>query len=246
MDRIEIHVQSNELNYGFDKKADIVFYKNLCVEIAERSLKVTSVHAPRLTFEQVFTMKAKAAILDKCIEILDLLEGEVLVIHPEHVFKTHEDAETFLSSKDEPIWNHLIGGTRELLTKARDHGLLLGLENIKTWFDYPLLNNTENMLKVIDSIQDEGLCVALDVLHSELAGISSDFIKELRKRIVNISISDLDSTRQRIVPGEGKIRWELLVPLLKTTAANCLVFELAPKFDDNQLLRSMKYITSLL
>ncbi len=237
-EEVEVNLQHFELGYGFEKRINTSFYKDLRALVKELLMNVISTHASFLLGVQVFSENARMKILKKSIEIARLLESNVLVLHPEHIFKTHEEAISFLSMPNERF---LIKGFKQLLMNAKNHGIILGIENIQIWHDFPLLNDPDNMLRLMDFLEDAG--VVIDIYHSELANNTQQFIDKLGNFIVNVHISDTNYTKKRMLPGEGKTDWKQVLSCLKRVNYDkCLVMELSETFTASQLLRSKRFI----
>jgi sugar phosphate isomerase/epimerase len=123
----------------------------------------------------------------------------------------------------------LINGHNRLLAITRNYGVILGIENIQFWHDFPLLNDPDNMLKLIDFLGTAG--VVLDIYHSELANNTQHFIDRIGNFVVNAHISDANYTKNRMLPGEGKTNWKQLISSLKRIDYNgCLITELSQTF----------------
>jgi len=235
---VEVNLQHSELGYGFEKRVNISFYKKINEMVKQVSLNVASIHTSFLLGAQVFSENLRIKILKKSIEIAGLLESKVLVLHPEYIFKTYEKAISFLSMPNERF---LIKGFKQLLMNAKNHGIILGIENIRIWHDFPLLNDPDNMLMLINFLENAG--VVLDIYHSELANNTQQFIDKLGNFIVNVHISDTSYTKNRMLPREGKIDWKQLMSCLRRINYNgCLIMELSQAFTTYQLLRSKRFI----
>jgi len=222
---IEVTLQTNEFSLDFDRNVGLSLFRKIKNQVLKSKMKIISVHAPHFLDEQSFSNEAKEKILNKSIEVCSLLGGSVFVFHPVHIFKTYEDAQKFIL-KQKPLEEVLLDKFRNILSRMYDLKIIPTLENIRTFSTEKFFNDPDNMGYFLKEISSPAFGITLDLVHSQLAGNTQEFIKKLGYKIVHIHVADVDENKRRVPPGSGVIDWpSLLVSIQKTSASN-LVLEL--------------------
>lgn len=208
----------------------------------EYSLKAISTLSLFLIGTHVFNEKVRKKILFSSIEISKIIETNILVLHPEYIFKNYKDAQNFLSK---PNKRYLIDGFKQIVDTAKDYEISLGIENVQHWDEFPLLNDPDSIQTVLNYLDNTGFI--LDLFHSEIADNTLDFVKKVGDSIISIHLSDKDKNRGRILPGEGEIDLrELILLLQKIGYCGPLMIELNNSFNFPQLITSKEYIEKIL
>jgi len=240
---VEVTVQDSELNYDFYRRTDMDYFEELRSLVHELGLRVTSLHAPQLSAVQTFSSKASHEIMTRFLEIASLFQGDLLVVHPYHIFRSYEVACSFLSDDSPGTGNFMVPEFPSVLANAKENGLRIAIENIAHWHDHPLLNEPRNMLKLVSSLDSETVGVDLDIFHSELGGTTFEFLDKLRDHILSLHLCDFGDSRNRTLPGKGRVNWEKLAGLIgNLEKLDCIVMEVAGQFEDEELGNSAGYL----
>ncbi len=238
----EVTIQDLELDYNFHKLVKSHYFEDLRDLARKLGLRVTSLHAPSLSSVQTFSYRARRDILVKCLDAGALLGADEVVVHPYHVFRSYEEACSFFSKESSSIDESTLPGLPMTLQHAEELGLTIAMENIAHWYDQAFLNDPNNMVRLVSSLEDR-IGVDLDIFHSELGRTTFEFLEKLRDHIVSIHLCDHTETGERTLPGRGKTKWPVLaerirgLPRLKHS-----VLEMAGSFSDDELIQSASYL----
>lgn len=246
---IEITLQDLELGYDFRKRIDWELYKKLSEVILGSGLKVTSVHAPFLSGEKVFSSSVRTDLLLKSIEIVSLFQGNELVIHPYHLLTSYERLCRFLRSNSSNLRMGLLPDIDQFFKAADDHGITIAMENIADWYDHILLNDPKNMKKLLTSLDEERrkMKIDLDIFHSELGGSTREFLEELGDQIVSVHVCDCTKSNRRTLPGKGRADWHAIGRRVRRLPGlRHVIMELANEFDDREIIASAKFVRRIL
>lgn len=245
--QVEITVQGPELNYDFYRQPDMDYFEELRDLVHESGLTVVSLHAPQLSGVQAFSSKARREVMTRFLEIASLFQGNLLVVHPYHIFRSYEAACSFLSDDSPGAGNFMVSEFPHVLANAKKNGLRIAIENIAHWHDHPLLNEPRNMLKLVSSLDSETVGVDLDIFHSELGGTTFDFLDKLRDHILSLHLCDYGDSRNRTLPGKGRVNWEKLAGRIgNLEKLDYIVMEVAGQFEDEELGNSAGYLRGVL
>ncbi len=238
----EITIQNSDLNYDFHRHFQLDHLERLRNVIHGEGLRVASLHAPPLTSVESFSQRARAEILLKTLEMAALFQGNEVIVHPYHIFRSYEDACSFLSNESSEISEFAISELLPLLNRAREYGIRIAMENIAHWHDDAFLNDPDNMMRLVSSL-DDNFGVDLDIFHSELGHTTSEFLDKLTDRIVSIHLCDHTESRERVFPGRGKTKWPVLAEHVRgLSGLQHVVLEMAGPFKDEELKQSADYL----
>ena len=246
-ERIEIMIQDRELDYNFQRHADLTFFTKLKRIVQEYGLTVGSLHAPLLSTEQVFSTRTRSEILHNSLEVASIFEADTVVIHPHHFFMSYEAAYKFLTSSNGTIGDFILPNFWAELDEAEKENVCLAVENVAYWSDFPLLNDAKLMKRVLAALGDTRLGVDLDVLHSELGDCTFDFLTQFPESIVCLHLRDYRDDQTRVVPGKGKIDWRKIIFAARNMPRlRHFVMELAGRLEDSEIQKSANYMRELL
>ena len=213
---IELTLQSNEFMLTFERKLSMPILPELLALVRAGELRVRSVHAPLMDAERCYNLWARLQFLIHSIEVCRLLGGRLVVIHPFHLFRTHEDALEYLAGDCTVLQSTLLPGINDVLDLAHSADIKLALENIQDWQDEIFFNTPQNVARFLRDMNHPSLGVTLDLMHAQFPGLLDEFVKTLPAEIVNIHAADLLPPTKRVAIGKGVIDWNRLVPTLQT------------------------------
>jgi sugar phosphate isomerase/epimerase len=213
---IELTLQSNEFRLTFERKLSMPILPELLALVEQNKLNVRSVHAPLMDAERCYNMWARQQFLLHSIETCRLLGGRLVVIHPFHLFRTHEDALRYLAGDCTSLPSALLPEINAALDAAQAAGITLALENIQDWQDELFFNTPQNVLRFLQDMNHPSLGLTLDLMHAQFPNLLDEFVRSLSNQIVNIHAADLLPPTKRVAIGKGVIDWNRLAPTLGT------------------------------
>lgn len=212
---IELTLQSNEFLLTFERQLSMPILPELVAMVEANELRVRSVHAPLMAAERCYNLWARLQFLIHSIEVCRLLGGGLVVIHPFHVFRTHEDALKFLAGECTSLPAALLPGLNDVLDMAHSVDIKLALENIQDWHDEIFFNAPQNVVRFLRDIDHPSLGFTLDLMHAQYPGFLNEFVQLLSSEMVNIHAADLLPPAKRVAVGKGAIDWKRLIPALQ-------------------------------
>jgi sugar phosphate isomerase/epimerase len=212
---IELTLQANEFLLTFERKLSMPVLPELLALVRNSELRVRSVHAPLMVADRCYNLWARLQFLMHSIEVCRLLGGRLVVIHPFHVFRTHEEALEYLAGDGAALQAALLPGISEPLELAHSLDIKLALENIQDWQDEVFFNAPENIARFLQDFDHPALGCTLDLMHAQYPGLLDEFVQTLSYEIVNIHAADLLPPVKRVAVGKGVIDWKRLIPSLQ-------------------------------
>jgi sugar phosphate isomerase/epimerase len=166
--------------------------------------------------------KLAITYIKKSIDVCDLLEGKIVVIHPGRCPVTEVES---LLEMGKSWYRKSIG---ECLKHAKERSITLALENINGGIRYPY--STAREIKALAQELD-GLGLTLDIGHAYVgekqAGTSTpeqeiaETIQEVKDCLVHLHIHDNKGTfDEHLPPGDGSIDFNPIVRALKDVGYN--------------------------
>lgn len=171
----------------------------------EIKIKIASVHFPLVLFSIFYNpypgaVKESRKLVDNITEMAEMLDSEVIVIHPPRL-----DNETIRKLFHDAI----IDNIRYLCEVSQKHGIKIALENMPN--GGRTLEELQNIIKEIDH---ENIFPMLDT--TEAMESDQNPINMLKRmNLIHIHISDYDTGKKHLIPGEGKIDWSEFFNILK-------------------------------
>jgi sugar phosphate isomerase/epimerase len=211
---IELTLQSNEFLLTFERKFSMPILPELLALVQDNRLRVRSVHAPLVNAERCYNLWARLQFLIHSVEVCRLLGGKLVVIHPFHVFRTHEDALEYLAGNGSSLQSALLPGINDVLDQAHAADIMLALENIQDWQDEIFFNDPGNVARFLRDVDHPSLGFTLDLMHAQFPDFLDEFIQALSDQIVNIHAADLLPPAKRVAVGQGMIEWNRVIPTL--------------------------------
>jgi sugar phosphate isomerase/epimerase len=243
---IELTLQSNEFFLTFERKLSMPILPELLSFVQQRKLCVHSVHAASICPAHLTSLWARKEYLMHSIEICNLLNSNILVIHPLHLLLNQEGALDYLSGNGILLHSVLLPGLDEIIEKAHSINVILALENIQEWLDEIFFNAPKNMSRFLRDMNYSSFGCTLDLMHAQLPGVLDEFIDCLSGDIVNIHASDLFPPTKRVAIGKGVIDWERVMPKIQSLPnLRQLTVELSnPQTDE--IIESVKFLASFM
>lgn len=241
---VELTLQPNEFSLTFERKLSMPILPALLALVQNGELCVRSVHAPAISGERCYNLWARLQLLIHSIEVCRLLGGRLVVLHPFHLFRLHENALDYLAGDRTLLQSAFLPGINAAFDLAQSANIKLALENIQDWQDEVFFNAPENISRFLQDIDHSSLGFTLDLMHAQASGYLDEFIHSLSSNIVNIHASDLLPPTKRVGIGKGVIDWNRLVPKLHTLPnLHQITIELSHP-QPNELTESFEFLSA--
>lgn len=212
---VELTLQQSEFSLTFERKLSMPVLPELSALVDSGELRVRSVHAPPMHTERSgYNLGARLQLLIHSIEVCRRLGGRLVVVHPFHLFRLHEQALEYLAGDCALLSSALLPGLQEALDLAHFADIRLALENIQDWHDEVFFNAPGNMSRFLQDMEHPSIGLTLDLMHAQVAGTLHEFLDSLPDDILNVHASDLLPPTERAAIGKGVVDWEQLVPKL--------------------------------
>ena len=212
---VELTLQSSEFFLTFERKLHMPILPELLSLVQNGTLCVRSVHAPSICAAHLTSLWARKQYLIHSLEVCNVLGGNILVIHPLHLFLNQESAIEYLLGTTSLLPSLLLPGVEEIIEKAHSVRVMLAMENIQEWQDEIFFNAPKNMSRFLRDMNHSTMGCTLDLMHAQFPGVLNDFIESVSEDIVNIHASDLLPPIKRAAIGKGVIDWKHVMPKLE-------------------------------
>jgi len=210
-----------EIWAGIGGKGERIYYdyhdwdytRRLKERLKEVALRVVSLHAAfsqELDISQVDEEKRNFAVseIEKAIDVLEFLEGDILVFHPSTAPSNFEN----LMQKIYRL-SQARKSISEVLKYCQDKSVRLALEN---QLPHILCGYSVDLLKLIWEINSKKVGICFDTSHANLAENVCGVVKKFRNWIISLHVSDnLGTSDEHNIPGKGNINWQIFVNTLK-------------------------------
>jgi sugar phosphate isomerase/epimerase len=244
---VELTLQPDEFSLTFERKLSMPILEDLSAMVQSGELCVRSVHAPAIHAERSgYNLQARLQLLVHAIEVCHLLGGQIVVVHPFHLFPVHEDVLNYLSGHITRLQSALLPGIDHAMEVARTANIRLALENIQDWQDEIFLNAPANMSKFLRDVGDPAFGCTLDLMHAQYPNTLDEFLDSLSADILNIHASDLLPPVQRVAIGKGVIDWNRIAPKIRKLPNLYQITVELSNPQDEDLTGSVKLISSFL
>lgn len=235
---VEVNLQTAEFDYGYRRKPNARFYRQLKNQIDEMGLIVWSVSAPALTQEQMFSSRARKDILMSGVGAAGLLGSQVYVTGPTDLFQDEDALLTYFDKREAPP---IINGFDETWAQAVNRRMALAIRNYDYWVGSPLINNAERMNNLTDAL---AVGCALDIRLAQHRNPLPVWIEQLNERLAVAYVYDLgEDGRPKTPTGEEWAEW--LTPF-KQTRLKCLVMSAANDQSDSEIIDSRTRLAEIL
>jgi sugar phosphate isomerase/epimerase len=235
---VEVNLQPAEFDYGYRRKPNARFYRQLRKQIDELGLVIWSVTAPPLSPEQMFSTRARKEILMGGVGAAGLLGSQVYVVSPTDIFQNEDALQLYFEKGDAPP---IIQGYDEAWAQIINRRMTPAVRNYDYWMGAPLVNTAERMQNLTDAL---AVGCALDIRTAQHRNPVATWIECLSDRLAVAYVYDLgEDGRPKCAAGEEWAEW--LAPL-KKTRLKCLVISAGKEQIDNDIIESRTMIKEIL
>jgi sugar phosphate isomerase/epimerase len=236
---VEMNLQRAELAYGFDQTPDLAFYGELTRELQVRKLTVTDVHALFLNAAQMFSVRARRAVLSVEGQVTKVLGSGILVVHPTDILESEERLDQFCA--DPNMKAPFVGGIASVVRELQSGGVRIALENVQHWRNTCGTNQAEVMARLVEALN----CgVTLDVRRGLDRPSLDRWLELVGDRIVVYHLHDTVEGTEHHPPVASD--WRHIIPQLQRTSAQVYVMEATAERSPGAIKVSREYISKLL
>lgn len=235
---VEINLQNHEFGYGYKRKANVRFYRELKRQLDSLGLSVWSFTSVPLNQEQMFFERARKDILMGAAGAGGIVDAKVFVIKPADIYTSEIAFETYVSDNSAPP---VTEGYDEAWTQAVNRRMTMALLNYDHWVGIPLTNNTERMKKITT---DLGIGWAMDVRRATHRGNMDEWLKQMGERLAVAYAYDLAADDETICAPVAR-EWQAWAESLKQTRLKCMVMHANLSQSDEEITQSRDYLLSL-
>jgi sugar phosphate isomerase/epimerase len=192
--QVEVNLQTAEFDYGYRRKPNARFYRQLKKQIDELGLSVWSVSSPPQTQEQMFSSRARKDILMNSVGAAGLLGAQVYVTSPTDLFANEDDLLFYLEKGHAPP---TIKGFDETWAQIINRRMAPVIRNYDYWMVAPLINQAERLKKVTD---DLAIGCALDIRVAQRRNPIAVWLESISDRLAVGYVYDLDDNGRVTAP----------------------------------------------
>jgi sugar phosphate isomerase/epimerase len=149
-----------------------------------------------------------------------------------------------LNRKKKGFMKRLDESYRLVAEKARESGVLLGVENREAFCELPLDDDMETFLESLKELESFGYWH--DAGHAQLKermGLLDHrkHLEKLRPYTIGFHLHDVsESNRDHLVPGTGVIDWSILADLVQQD--DTVILELSPRLKSDEIRRGRDFL----
>jgi len=235
---VELNLLNHEFGYGYKRKANVRFYRELKRQLDTLGLSVWSFTSVPLTQEQMFFERARKDILAGAAGAGGIVDAKVFVVKPADLFTSEINFESYLDQKSAPPMTE---GYDEAWVQTVNRRMTMALLNYDHWVGIPLSNNATRMQKITT---DLGIGWAMDVRRATHRGSMDEWLKQVGDRMAVAYAYDLGTDGETPCTPNGP-EWSAWAASLKQTRLKCLVMHAQPTQSDEAISQSRDYLQSL-
>jgi hypothetical protein len=213
--QIEVNLQTAEFGYGYRRRPDARFYRQMKKQIDELGLSVWSATSPPQTQEQMFSSRARKDIMMNSVGAAGLLGAQVYVSSPTDLFQNEDDLLFYLEKGDAPP---TIKGYDESWAQIINRRMSPVIRNYDYWVGAPLINQAERLKRVTDAL---AIGCALDIRLAQRRNPLATWIEALSDRLAVVYAYDMDEDGRISAPASGE--WAEWLEPFKQTRLKTLV-----------------------
>lgn len=237
---VEINLQNHEFGYGYKRKPNVRFYRELKRQLDSLGLSVWSFTSVPLTQEQMFFERARKDILMGAAGAGGIVDAKVFVIKPADVYTTEIAYESYINEPTS-VAPPMTEGYDEAWVQTVNRRMTMAMLNYDHWIGIPTSNNADRMKKITT---DLGIGWAMDVRRATHRGSMDDWLKQVSERLAVAYAYDLaadgETTCAPIAP-----EWSAWAESLKQTRLKCIVMHTNRAQSDEEITQSRDYLKSL-
>ncbi len=236
--QIEVNLQTAEFGYGYRRKPNARFYRELKKQIDKLGLSVWSVTSPPQTQEQMFSSRARKDILMNGVGAAGLLGAQVYVTSPTDLFENEDDLAYYFEKGDAPP---TISGYDEAWAQVINRRMAPVIRNYDYWMGSPLIDQAKRLEKLTD---DLAIGCALDIRLAQRRNPLTTWVDCLGDRLAVSYAYDLDENGRITAPSSEE--WpEWLLPI-KQTRLKTLVMSAGEGQSEADILASRAMLQEIL
>lgn len=236
--QVEVNLQTAEFDYGYRRKPNARFYRQLKKQIDDLGLSVWSVTSPLQTQEQMFSARTRKDILMNSVGAAGLLGAQVYVASPTDLFESEDALQFYLEKGDAPP---TIKGYDESWAQIINRRMAPVIRNYDYWMGAPLINQAARMNKVTE---DLAIGCALDIRLAQRRNPLPTWIESLGDRLAVSYAYDFDEDGRLLAPASDE--WaDWLLPF-KQTRLKTLVMSAGTGQGEAEILASRTMLQEIL
>lgn len=232
---VEVNLLADELDYGYRRRPNVRFYRELKQQLDTLGLRVWSVTAPALTQAHMFSERARRDVLLHAVGAAGVLGASVFVMEPAHLFQSETLLDAYWRNKTAPP---ITSGFDELWAQAANRRLTLALTNQDYWMGTLLTNQVERMQQALfDLAIGWGMQVRAAVQRNTL----ENWLAAVGEQLAVAYVEDWNPDTNRPCLPQDPI-WQTWLPLLAATRLKALVLRGQPQEPDANFRASLAWV----
>lgn len=235
---VEINLQASELDYGYRRRPNVRFYRELKSQLDRLGLSAWSVTTPNLTQAQMFSARARKEVLMGGVGAAGILGGRVYVVEPADIFENDVVMQDYLQNWNAPP---VLSGFDETWTQVVNRRITMAMRNVDYWMGAPLTNQPDRLARIAE---DLAIGCALDIPWAMHRGELATWLDKVIDRLAIAYAYELAENGQQQVPAGDQ--WANLLPLLKQTRLKCIVMHAGMDQDDDDIKDGRQLLQSAL
>lgn len=233
---VEMNLQGDEFGYGYQRKTNARFYRQLRQQLDQQGLQVWSVTLPPLTQEQMFYERARKDILLSAAIAAGTLGAKVLVVRPADIFSSEITFESYIRNQTAPV---VIEGYDEAWAQVVNRRMTMALLNKDHWVGAPLTNQAD---RIDRATRDLAIGWAMDVRRALRRNDLHSWLAPAGERLAVAYVYDQEE--EQLTPPLSD-EWSRWLPVLAQTRLKCLVIQ-APLSAGDLLTHSQNHLQTIL
>lgn len=234
--RVEIDLLSNEFNYGYRRKPDVKFYRQLSEQLQRMKLSAWSVTAPPLSQEEMFSKRARREILKGGAGAAGLLGAKVFVVRPADIFLDQLSYDQYIQDHSAPP---VVEGFDEAWVQVVNRQMTMALLNRDYWIGSVLTNHPERLTAITS---DLAIGCAFDIRRAVYRDELPEWLGQLGDRLAVAYAYDLDEDGSVSTPSD--VSWQGWLRALMPTRLKCLVLIAGRDQQDDEITSSRMALES--
>lgn len=234
---VELNLQTDEFGYGYRRRTNARFYRQMSRELKRFGLSVWSTTSPPLTQAQMFFERARKDILLSGAIASGLVDAQVYVVRPADVFMSEIMFESYLK---EGLAPPVVEGFDEAWVQTVNRRMTMAIRNQSHWLGALLTNESGRINTVTDHL---AVGWAMDVPAALSRGDMNTWLKAAGDRLAVAHLYDFEEEEQRPPLQEA---WQEWLPTLGQTRLKCAVIHAPDTANDDDLVRSRNYLQDIL
>ncbi|MGH2536207.1 MAG: hypothetical protein ACRDHL_02310 [Candidatus Promineifilaceae bacterium] len=212
---VEIPLRPDEFDYGYRRKPNARFYRELRQQADALGLAVWSVASLPLSQEQMFSGRARKEILLGGAAAAGILGARVFVVQPADIYASEDAFYAGLQGRKAPA---VVEGFDEIWAQVVNRRMTLALQNRDYWLGSPLTNQPD---RLADLLEELAIGCALDVRAAVYRSTLANWLGCVGERLALATLYDLDAAGA--LQGPAGPEWPEWLAQLAATRLKCAV-----------------------